>query len=494
MSPPSKQERPTATEINPAGLPVRCLKHRALAGWKCDGCQRVLCPDCVATRNLTGTLINVSVCCRALAAQITLPRRRRYHFPSLMLSAFKYPLNRVGLMSMLGVGIVSYVLLLHPIGLVLSLGVIFGSCYALVRQTARGSADFEPPDFVDTLSDILWPATKGLIATAPIWLTLTWWLLEGVWGGGAVALLARPGFWLMVLFALSYLPIALLVAATNTFVLRLFNPVALVAYIRRIGADYGLMVAALVPLALLQLALVAIAGAVLHLMPVPFLPSALTQAVACYVPFVFARMLGSLLFLHGDKLEYGVASDYQVPVLPGVEPRGVLSEDQQTAEEAAQRRAKAPLELEEPEPAAAPPPAPARPLALDAEALAAPKTEDVGQQIIAATERGDADEALALYRAAREAAELPAAAHFHAGRAAAVLQDFQLSAHAFAAAAEKTPDQALASRALVLLGRVHREQLNDVEAAHRAFQQVIDRYPDTPAAAFVHKYLAEKSG
>ena len=41
-----------------------------------------------------------------------------------------------------------------------------------------------------------------------------------------------------------------------------------------------------------------------------------------YAPFVAAGILGNLLYLHGEVLDWGRSEEYQVPLLPGVEPRG----------------------------------------------------------------------------------------------------------------------------------------------------------------------------
>jgi hypothetical protein len=64
------------------------------------------------------------------------------------------------------------------------------------------------------------------------------------------------------------------------------------------------------------------------------------------VPFVAVRVLGLLLYTHGDLVGYGLESDYLVPVMPGAEPRGVLPQ----AQGVQPQRSYAPIELaEEPE-------------------------------------------------------------------------------------------------------------------------------------------------
>ena len=177
-----------------------------------------------------------------------------------------------------------------------------------------------------------------------------------------LAALTDPVIWLLLVAGAAYAPMTILIGAAGGSLLDMLNPVQVVRAASQLGPPYFATVLLLGALFVPGMLLLAV-GAMLNALPLPFVPRVLDYALACYVPFVAARMLGLLLYTHGDRVGYGVEADYRVPVLPGVQPRGVAPPDAEPV-----RKARAPIELE-PEPAPLVEAEVERPKELDPDAL-----------------------------------------------------------------------------------------------------------------------------
>lgn len=459
----------------PGGGP-HCETHPAtLAAWRCPQ-HGDLCPDCAAERKTGLSSLVVCVHCGALAPVITAPRAR-VSFASRLPGALAYPASWHGLAVMAGLGLVMAFMPRFTIfGLIFSWGLYWSYMFALIEQSANGSDVIEAPDFTSVWDDIFGPAVRGLAATGVIWVPA---VLIGVFGVSADAPLGA--MWLpivlVVLAGVFYAPMAILVAATRNPFYQVINPYFVIVCVGRLGSDYAIAVGAIVLLGAVQLLVKLIAGVVDRL-PIPILASWLAAVIGLYVPFVMARVLGLLLYVRGVDLGYGVAAEYDEPVLPGAQPRGTP------------RPATDPGFGPVAAGVAAAPAASAGPAALATGALAPPPRCSPAE-VAAAVERGDL--AAAMERWERLDPEdhhaLPPATHVAVGRAAAVAQDFHLAVRALRAAADVAPDDPEGQRAWILLARVYADKLGDPARARQIFGYVVERYPGSDAARFAQAQL-----
>jgi hypothetical protein len=532
-----------------APAPIRCSKHpRERAGWHCDGCQTDLCPDCV-TGSTSGTVSFVSCCSCAGQVQQLMVHRSSAPFSSRVLSVWRYPLNPSGLIAVAGLGFVLYLVpKFGCIGVLLFAGIFWGSMFAAIRHSGRGSDEIEPPDFTNLWDDLVAPAVAGLVGTIVLWLPA---VVYSFYVRPKGAVLFDPFYWLMIAAGILYAPMAFIAAATNSGIGRMLNPLAIVAYIKRLGSDYLLAVGAILLLGIPGVLAFILSGYISNL-PVPIVAGWLAMCVRLLVPLMMVRVLGLLLYTRGDALGWGMASDFQEPVLPGVEPRGkalpAAGVEQAGPEEGArrwapieldpdsspgramppiQRERHAPIELdasELPPLAATEEPAPdydaervldpaAGGFFTEAEAQAAESAEAAAaaqsvheadtakvpqvdqaaggpaEQLAAAVDANELQQAAKLYVEANlPEASVPAEVHLAVGQWAAGANDFNLAVRALKGAA-KNPDDPLAPKALVLMARIYGEKLGNAGAAVKLFEHVLKSYPGTPAAKFAQSKL-----
>jgi hypothetical protein len=351
---------------------ARCHKHQQQCGWRCSVCRKYLCPDCVALKRVHfHTSLTVCLECGELAEPVTIHRAAQQSYLERLIRAPLWPLQKQGFMMMAGIGLIRAFLSYSPLGAVIGECMMIAACFAMLRASARGSGDFDAFDSTDLVGDILLPGFKGLVAFCIAFLP------AGIYAGytwQGPATFASPLFWLLLLIGGAYAPMAVMFGAAGSL-LGMFNPVAMTRVALRFGGNYLYALGALALLAIPWLLFSAL-GTVINTL-IPFLGPIVDYTLACYVPFVAVRVLGLLLFTHGDLIGYGPDSDYLVPVLPGAEPRGVLPEV--PAEQQRPQRSYAPIELPE-EPAVAnvvvPPPEPQRPRELDPATLPPLKTEE----------------------------------------------------------------------------------------------------------------------
>jgi len=293
-----------------------------------------------------------------------------------------------------------------------------------------------------------------------------------------------------------------------------------------------------------------LAGLALAKVGIPFLPRWVAEMVSLYPTFIAARVLGTLLFVRGEALDWGCAEEYQVPVLAGVQPRGVPADKPQGREKGtsvpvpapAQVSAKQPpraipmfdpqvgplssddeaavaqseprLELDTPsvcnahvfaqEPSLPPvdlPPAPPHtpagrtirafaPVAsAPGPAARQPAPDGPSEHLLRAVEEGRMDEALSIYRELPgEDANIPPRVHVLVGREASKVRDFDVAIYAFRQAAS-TPSE-YAGPALVSLGQVLGDGMRDAIGAEKAYREAMTRFPGTEVATFAERKIA----
>lgn len=319
-----------------------CRRHpRAKAGWHCSTCATDLCPDCVATHELGHRQAPMDLCCqcRRGVAPLTIHRSQQIPFWQRLLDAPKYPLCTVGLLSLVGLGFVRA--LTGSVGMMsmmamgtavflLRQGLYWAFVFFIIRNSAEGARKMGVFGLRDIQNDVITPGLKGILSTALLWLPAAIYIMvvsdDGVWGILSYEGSKDPIVWLLGLMGIVYAPMALLAGATDLGYGTLLNPVHIFSFIRRMGRDYFVTIVAIAVVLLFGRMLEYLCALALARTSIPFLPRWLTETVSLYPTFVAARALGVLLFTRGEALDWGRTEDYQVPLLPGVRPRGTLKE------------------------------------------------------------------------------------------------------------------------------------------------------------------------
>lgn len=476
-----------------------CQRHpEAAAGWKCDGCEASLCPECVATKRAQTAEFFACLLCGGRATHL-LVHRRAMPFSRRLLDAWRYPFETHNLLILIALSPVLALfrwlvdqgfLAVKVVPGLMGLGVFWGALFSVIRSTARGEKLLELPDYTDFFADFVAPALRGVAATSLLWLPGLLYVLylreklenfragvDEVLSNPVTynnhvpqqlpevdgALWADPFLWMIVAAGVFYLPMVLMAAAGGASGLDIYNPVRVIGRIRHLGRDYVLAVGALLALAV-PYALTHLMGLGLRSLDIFLVSRVLREFLTTLAPFTMAHVLGLLLYTRGDSLGWGLARDYLVPALGGVQPR---------TQPEALRAPQAPgVEL-----APEPPPAVAPELASLAQAVAA----------------RDVPQALALYPALQAVPEVRKAVepahHLFVGQAAAAQGDYTLAVQALEAAADVAPDAPTAPRALVILARVFGERLQEPERAEGIYRYIVHRYPDTDASRFAEQRI-----
>ncbi|MFO0625624.1 MAG: hypothetical protein U0325_08395 [Polyangiales bacterium] len=184
------------------------------------------------------------------------------------------------------------------IGGVAAAGAKLAYLFSVVRATARGGDDLpHATDFVDW-SDLIRPTVRSMLAAAvalaPLLVALA---------GAADSRALVPLVPLAALWAVAYLPGAMIVASLNDGCLGGANPLPVVELMRRIPRDYAITVGVLVGVGGASMLVTLLVAAVR--IPVPILSTVVSLAlgaVALLGPLWMARILGLLLRERADEL------------------------------------------------------------------------------------------------------------------------------------------------------------------------------------------------
>jgi len=465
-----------------APTPVaKCRTHPAkLAGWTCDACSASLCPQCVAEERY-GT-VSVESCALCGGRALVLKHHRSHRsYASRLVDSVRFMVKPSTLLSILALGL--FCTFMHWVGgflgWVLAAAATWAYLFYAFLAAARG-VELDVPDFT-SISDVTSPLLRGLISSLYVWAPA---VIYAVFGREAAPdapeapLFHDPIFLLILGWGLFYGPIAFMVAASNTPLLHLLNPVALVGWVFKLGTSYFIALGVVGVSLGIDFVLQSIAGWVSGAR-MPFASSLISQLLSLIMPFFMSHVLGLLLYVHGDKVGYGYDEDYYEPALPGARPQGRLP---------GKARAQS---------------APA--VGSDAGSrMAAVLASGAGAQKAPAPELGEALRAVADAVMARDAAAAvqaykglaPSAfssvapeQHLFVGRAAAGSGDVELAAKAFETAADVAPDSPVAPQALVLLARLCAERIKDPTRAASVYRYIIHRYPDTDASRFAAQRL-----
>jgi len=456
------------------------------AGWRCAACDALLCPGCTYVARAGTFELPSCVRCRAAVEPLRVRRSEQEPYLHHLGRALRYPLRPGSVIAILGCALVMVVLGFLPLGGFFAFGIQWSFLFAVIRQSSRGSTEFEPPEASDPWEAILMPAVRGLIALAILWvpaLLRAGAVLAGGGVGSAVELATDPVLWLLLLAGVLYAPSAILHAAFGSS-FGMLNPVRVVGTAVRLGGDYLLAVGAVLLVFLsaylFDFLFPAAFGAI------PFVSALLRETAGLVAPTFAAHLLGLLLYVRGDDAGLGPEEEYLVPVLGDAQPRGAEPPALQAPEPV--RPPPEPIELEvEPGPSARPaaaalvhPPAPTP----APSAVAAPARFDVDPgaelaRLVAARDLAGAARLFEVHRRAPLA--LSPALLFEIGRGAS-----QAGAHAVAAEALHRAaggdDPAVAPQALLVLGRILERRLGRPADARKVWLHLVRHHADTDAA------------
>jgi len=265
-----------------------------------------------------------------MAGTITRPRAEVMPFYMRLIQAPLYPLTRSGLMS---VGILAIVVLLLSyarigfggiFAFVTEKGIYWSYVFYIIRQTANGTSRIGVPEFRNFQEDVVMPLVRGIVGTSIVWVPAFIYLLTSDWTFDEIrdlTVLADPVLWLFAAGGIVYAPMALIAAATDVEILGMLNPFQIVNYIRRTGIDYFVAVLGLVLMVPLHWVVGIVGHTVSNAVPIPVLSGWVGEVFQVYPMFVWANVMGLVLYVHGYALDWGDEQLYQEPVLPGVEPR-----------------------------------------------------------------------------------------------------------------------------------------------------------------------------
>jgi hypothetical protein len=455
---------------------ARCHQHRSVrAGWRCDGCQKYLCPDCTAS-----ALTQFYCClCEQRATQLGVPRSERPFLQSIA-DALLYPFRK-GLLGLIllaalstGVHFAITVVLDPPASAAATSSdrplspVVFPPVRALlifvyaalvVVSTARGGK---------TESKAFMLSFKALAGTLILWLPAAAYLVFIIRGLPSPAVFGGPMPWLFTGLAAVYLPMAMSAAASEAGFLEMLNPFRLFVWAVQAGRHFWLTVASvgvLVPLAYV------LAGAgvqVTQRWRVSFLGGLVAEVIAFVAFAAMARLVGRIVWLHGDAFDWGPESHFRDPLI--TEPaRGTRKRPEPIAGAGQASGAEGGAVREKPEPMLA-------------------------REVIQALGQRSTLRALKLYESRASWSEkLFTERHLlDLGLAALNAAKLELAEKILSlVVAGKSP---VAGRAMLGLARTYQQTGRDPESIRALWQQIVERYPGTDMARAAASSLEGKSG
>ncbi|MFL5371456.1 MAG: hypothetical protein ACJ78Z_14765 [Myxococcales bacterium] len=311
---------------------LACLQHRAAAGWRCTQCQRPLCPACAAP----SPGLVVCTYCGGLADVLRERRAVLRPFRGEIATAVRWPFPRAGVLSCAAAAVVVWLLgALGGLAGLIADGVMLAYLFQIVRHTARGADDFPAPeDFRGFFEDVLSPLFRILLATVWMFGPAMWWAFYKAGGDlgrflSSDVLAARSAPFLALLAAGAFFfPMALVAASLRGPISQVLNPALVVGNAVRFRGDYLVLAAFCLACSIAEALLNAICGFVFARFPFPEL---WRDFVLLFVPLAMFRALGLFVRTFGDRLGYGMASDYLEPVLGPAQPRGNVPPPRQAA-------------------------------------------------------------------------------------------------------------------------------------------------------------------
>lgn len=292
-----------------------CIHHpQTAAEFVCDWCAQPLCSQCVAFKSFGRTEVPICACggrCVPIASPAQAPRRpygsTAYRVagvsqtqPRWILDAFTYPLQGQGILLLtIGTIVFSFLSFVSSISMFGYIGhfLLAGYLCAFYQNVVQTSADGEGelpnwPDFTDFFLDIVAPMVQIMgcfvLCLAPAAAYRLW----------VASVPTDPIFWCLLLAGLMYLPMGLM-AVSLTQSLKAMNPIVLVPSMRKVIADYAVVVAVLMVSAGLSSGVKSVL-----VTTIPIAGSVLAWLASMYFATVQFRLLGLLYYRHQDELDW----------------------------------------------------------------------------------------------------------------------------------------------------------------------------------------------
>lgn len=322
----------------------RCGRHPiARAAWRCQGCEKNLCPKCAAKKPLSrGGEAIICVACGGLGVPLTRPRPiPRWWEMSANFGQALFSFN--GLTQLLAVGLVLWLFDFIPtfIGWILTTFVFLSYFFRVVASFAQGGERLPDPDDFLGAGSMLGPPLRFLAATLMVWLPPLLYLIFGVGlstlGEEGPAALSGPIFILLVVAGLAYFPGALITAAISESVLAVLNPVITLRMIARIPAQYLATATVCGLLMLVHYLVTGFLHSLAERVYVPFLGSFLTTLAGLPIPALIAMIMGRLIYQNGEHFGVLRVGEDQEPEWPDARPEGALERPDLEVRAAAQR-------------------------------------------------------------------------------------------------------------------------------------------------------------
>jgi hypothetical protein len=422
-----------------------CSQHPSPAGWRCLGCGRALCPECVAEDAVGAATYLSCTHCDGRAEVLMVPGSTQT-VSEILREIFQVPPSWATVL----LGPVVVILLWRAkylegwsaaaLWLLVVAPLFWGMFFMVLRATARSYDLVAAADPLDPVAHVVVPVARAVALTAAGALVVL--ALRSFTGADAAT--SNPGLWALTWIAGAYLPLVTARLGAGEPLLQALSPPRWLEAVKALGTDYRAVAGLSVLTASLAFFL---SGSAEQGIQGPWM--ALPHALSVYLLLVVARFAGALLAVRGPELGFELRPDQLRAALPDARPRGA-------------RAARPPP----------PPPKVIQPLTLDMSAPTGPLEVEYGLL----SSGGAGLESMS-------GAELVTRA-----QAAFARGEMELGVRALGAATSD-PDPATASRALVILARVRAERLQDPAGAAQLYRQVVARYPDTPAAAFARGRL-----
>jgi hypothetical protein len=261
---------------------------------RCD--QDVARAACRAAKVGVETLLLCGAC-GGVTRAVTVTEREP--LMTVYLRSWRYVATFDGWIALVALSIGGWILSFIPlVGGLASAGVKLAYFFSVIRATARGSDDLpHAADFVDW-SDVIRPTVRSLLACVVAFAPLVA-ALAGAAGSRAMApLVVLAGLW-----ALAYLPGAMIAASLQDGCFGGANPLPVIELMRRIPRDYALTAGVLLAIAAASVMVTTIVAMVR--IPVPIVSTVVNLvlgAVALAGPLGMSRILGLLLRERADEL------------------------------------------------------------------------------------------------------------------------------------------------------------------------------------------------
>lgn len=437
-----------------------CTQHpERLAGWACESCASNQCLECAAT------LQGVAVCgrCGLMVNVLEGPRWRLAPFSRTWRAQLR------GLSSWqarVWMGLftcaVQFLIAIHAAPKLWVLGHVLLVGW-LLYATRRGGRELDPfghPLWTDLFSIWTGPLVRAAPVLVPLGVFAAWW----VDSGSAAAPLLSPLDWAVAALCCPLLAVALLTVTIEGEGRRWATPWALV----RVGSVVRRELPTVLGLTALALGFALLSARVLPLdMEDTHMERTITLMFLLHLGMTMTLTAlgiatGHLLVTYAEQLGHESGSAEHLPWVDSLPPTAWVAPkpDEDTLAAAAAERFK-PIELESP--------------------------REVLEKLIAAR---DFEPALAMVsRADVLLTEVEGGHLVTLAQAAAARGEPATAANLLEVLISRDEDEAR-PRGQVILARLLAERLSKPERAQRLYEEVVARFPGTPAAAFAREQLA----